>query len=592
MRLRHSLVIQAMLALTLFCARGLSSTQKNEGGNGEWIFKLQREASHSLFQSHLGRLKLVKFFGPDQAFALIKGRADLIPLPEMVLYRQPNYRYTSLDQNPTDPDLAKCWALDNEAQTTPTGEVGLTGKDISAVAAWNLQSDSPTVTVALVDSGIMTTHEDLAGNLWTNPKEIPNNNIDDDANGFIDDVHGWNFVDGNNVVEDDHDHGTMCAGIIGAVANNGKGSRGVTGKVKLMAVKSLDENGMGTTANAVSAIQYAVNNGAQIINASWGGTTYNQALSDSIQWAAGKNVLFIAAAGNDGVNNDAGSSVATYPATYALPNVISVSAYDNRDQLASWSNYGKTTVSLGAPGVQIYSTSTTGYRYGDGTSFSAPYVSGAAALLLAYAPSLSAIQIKERLLMTSDVIDYYQKEKSVTAGRLNALHALENFRPERPQAPTSWAQQADAQSTAHPYANNTNESYTFTSPGATHIRVHFTKFETEACCDIVVAKDNLGRVVDTYSGELGDFTSADALGDTIILQFTSDATTTQYGFDIDYYEVSQMRDLWWDARRNLLNPWTTLLGLGVLLPEPALARRPQEVRSLRSPFQRLAPNLN
>jgi len=550
-------MMRLWLSLTSLCLAlsGLDAVAKTTARTvpREWILKVRPGTVRHNFLIALPNLRFIRFFGPGNRFALVRG--DLThsdSLPKEVLYSQPNYGYQATEEN-SDPDVDKCWGLDNQGQTTPNGSAGLAGKDISAKAAWKLQDGSPSIVVAVVDSGILTTHEDLSSNLWTNPGEIPNNNIDDDGNGFIDDVHGWNFVAGSNNVEDDHDHGTMCAGIIGAASDNGRGSRGVTGQVRLMAVKSLDQNGFGTTANAISAIQYAVNNGATIINASWGGSSYDQALYDTINWAASKDVLFVAASGNDGFNNDT-NPMATYPATFALPNVISVAAYDNRDQLASFSNFGKTTVDLGAPGVQIYSTSTGGYRYGDGTSFSAPYVTGVAALLRANAGDLNVIQLKDRILMTSDVISYYQKEKTKSAGRLNAYQALANIRPERPQLPTDWQKVAFLQSTAHPYTNSTNETYTFTSPGATHIRIHFTKFETEACCDLVVAKDSTGRLVDTYAGELGDFTSADALGDTISLTFSSDATMTKYGFDIDYYEVSQTRDLWWETRRDFLPP--------------------------------------
>ncbi len=587
MRLRFS---STLFSLTFLSHAICSASQINRIPN-EWIIKLRPGISLSSARSALYQHRLVRAFGPEKRFVLLRGgKPQREALPDEVLSIQPNYRYSAFDETDStpDPDLNKCWGLINEGQVVPDGVAGIVGKDISAKAAWALQASSPNITVAIVDSGLTVDHEDLSANVWTNPREVANNNIDDDGNGYVDDIHGWNFVSGSNNVNDDHDHGSFCAGIIGAQSENGKGARGVTARVKMMPVKSLDENGFGSTANAISAIEYAVNNGADIINASWGGSSYDQALYDMVKWAGTKGVLFVAASGNDGLNNDT-DPLATYPASFKLPNVISVAAYDNQDRIASFSNFGKTTVDVGAPGVKIYSTSNTspGYRYGDGTSFSAPYVSGVAALLKAHVPTISVTDLKERLVSTSDVIGYYQKEKTKSAGRVNAYQALLNVRPPRPVAPTDWKKVFYNAATTHPYANSMDESYTFTSEGATHIRVHFTQFETEGCCDHVTARDQNGNVVDIYSGSLNDFTSADALGESITLELKSDSTMTKFGFAIDYYEVSQSRDLWWETRRDLLPPppWAKLWDL---LPGRTLALR----SGMRSPFQRLAPNLN
>jgi hypothetical protein len=308
-----------------------------------------------------------------------------------------------------------------------------------------------------------------------------------------------------------------------------------------MAVKFLDANGSGTSADAVSAIEYAVKNGASIINASWGGTNYDPALYEMIQWAGEKDVLFIAAAGNDGKNNDTDAKP-IYPASFRLANIISVAAYDSRDEMAVFSNFGKESVHIGAPGVDIYSSIAGGYKFGEGTSFAAPFVSGVAALLKSYQPYLSVSELKERLLQTSDVIGYYQKEKTKTAGRIHAYNALKDIRPPRPQTPTDWTKYLSSYSTAHPYANKTHQTFRFEHPRAKNIRVHFSSFETESCCDEVTIRDREGKVVVIYSGDLGAFSSADALGDRLEIEFDTDYSLTKNGFDIDYYEVTLDRD--------------------------------------------------
>jgi len=474
----------------------------------------------------------IRFLDRDERFVLVESPRR--PKLGEGFHVQPNYRYSA---SAADPDLAKSWGLINNGQTLPDTGAGIAGVDIGAPAAWTASANAQPVTVAILDSGAALTHPDLVSQLWRNGGEIAGNGIDDDGNGFIDDIHGWNLLKPGQSPLDDNGHGTFCAGIIGAAPENGVGTRGVAPRARLMIVKMLDERGQGTSADAISAIDYAVRNGVSLLNASWGGTQFDPALYESVRRAGDRGVLFIAAAGNDGRNND-NDSKPIYPASFRLPNIVSVAAYDQRDKLAKFSNYGKETVQLGAPGVSIYSTDREGFRYGEGTSFAAPFVTGVAALVLGTAPGLTLPSLRDRLLWTSEPIHYYEKEKTQTGGRLHAGNAVRDYRPARPKPPSSWLSFGSNSSTLHPYANKTSEIFRFTQVGAKHVRVHFKKFETESCCDKVVLKDGVGNFITEYRGNLGDFWSADALGDTLLVEFTSDFSMPAYGFDIDSYEIS------------------------------------------------------
>jgi len=484
---------------------------------GEWILRLRRGDWSSVSVAGLER---VREFGPENRYALFWGKMPrMANLSQDIASIQPNYLYYANDVD--DPDFEKSWALKNTGQTV-NGHAGIASKDIGAVDAWAIHKGAPTTIVAVIDTGIDDSHEDLKNNMWRNKND----------NSF-----GWNFVANSANTKDDNNHGTFCAGIIGAEGGNARGSRGINWKVRLMAVKFLDANGSGTSADAVSAIEYAVKNGASIINASWGGANYDPALFDMIKWAGEKDVLFIAASGNDGKNNDTDAKP-VYPASFGLANIISVAAYNNRDELAEFSNFGKESVHLGAPGVDIYSSIAGGYKFGEGTSYAAPFVSGVAALVKSYQPYLSSSELKDRLLQTSEVIAYYEKEKTRTAGRVHAYNALKDIRPPRPVAPTHWTRYTSVTSTAHPYLNKTHQTFRFEHPRAKNIRVHFSSFETESCCDEVTLRDRDGKVVVIYSGDLGSFSSADALGNKLDIEFRSDYSITKNGFDIDYYEVT------------------------------------------------------
>ncbi|MBX7219745.1 MAG: S8 family serine peptidase [Blastocatellia bacterium] len=352
---------------------------------------------------------------------LAKYKAD--PNVEFV---EPNFVYHTDDIWPNDPGFNEQWGHYNTGQPINGGTGGKSGVDIGAVAAWNITTGSEDVVVGVIDTGIDYTHTDLAANMWVNEKEIPDNGIDDDGNGVVDDVFGYNAIDDSGDPMDDNRHGTHCAGIIGAVGDNDEGVTGVNWKVKLMALKFLSGSGGGQLNDALECINYALEMKARGVNLrvlsnSWGGGGYSKALEEAIKDANEAGILFVAAAGNDNANNDRDPH---YPSNYDVPNVISVAALDRNDKLASFSNFGEKTVHIAAPGVDVYSTVLDGeYEHLSGTSMATPYVSGVAALVLAKEPKLKVTKLKEQILGSAVPVEAL-KGKTATGGRLNAERAL------------------------------------------------------------------------------------------------------------------------------------------------------------------------
>lgn len=324
-----------------------------------------------------------------------------------VEFAEPDYVVEAIAV-PNDPQYANLWGLNDTA--TPDA-------DINAAQAWDLTAGDPNMVVAIIDSGIDYNHPDLAANIWTNPGEIPGNKIDDDKNGYVDDVHGYDFVgSGDADPLDDNGHGTHTAGTIGAVGNNGIGVAGVNWHVKLMALKFLDANGSGYTSDAVEALQYATRMGVKVSNNSWGGGGYSQTLYDAINAAKAVGHLFVAAAGNSGTNND---TTPAYPASYTLDNVIAVAAIDGNAARASFSNYGAASVDLGAPGVNILSTTpNNNYSYYSGTSMATPHVAGAAALLYGGCSGFTYGEVRDLLLANTRPLAALA-DKTFTGGALD-----------------------------------------------------------------------------------------------------------------------------------------------------------------------------
>lgn len=340
-----------------------------------------------------------------------------------VEFVEPDYVVHTIGARPTtipnDPEFSELWGMDNTGQTGGTPDA-----DIDAVEAWEIQTGDSTLIIGVLDTGTDISHPDLAGNVWTNPGEVPANGVDDDGNGYIDDVNGWDFYNDDNTVYDSRftdDHGTHVSGTIAAVGDNGVGTVGVNWRAQILPVKFIGPNG-GTISDAIDAIGYAIENGARLTSNSWGGGDFSQALHGAIAASGDAGMLFVAAAGNDSHNND---FERTYPASYGLDNIIAVAATDDSDALAPFSNYGATTVDLGAPGDDILSTiPDSSYRSFDGTSMAAPHVSGVAALIHAEFPSLTHLEVRQRLVLSGDLVSSLEGLTG-TGRRLNAASALD-----------------------------------------------------------------------------------------------------------------------------------------------------------------------
>ena len=339
----------------------------------------------------------------------------------LIEYIEPNY-IVSTTSVPNDPSFDQLWGINNTGQTGGTPDA-----DIDGLEAYDIASGEGVV-VGVIDTGVDYTHPDLVNNMWTNPGETPDNGIDDDGNGYVDDYYGYDFVNEDSDPYDDYFHGTHVAGTIAAEGNNELGVIGVAPKAKIMALKFLDAWGYGDTFDAIQAIEYAIimkrdyGVNIQLTSNSWGGGGYSQALYDAIAASGEAGQLFIAAAGNNyGNDND---QYPFYPATYDLDNIISVAATDHDDQLSYFSNYGPTTVDLGAPGSYIYSTLPgNSYGYSNGTSMATPHVSGVASLIWSLNPSLTFEEVKNQILTTVDPISSLDGI-TVSGGRLNAYNAL------------------------------------------------------------------------------------------------------------------------------------------------------------------------
>ncbi len=326
-----------------------------------------------------------------------------------VRWVEPNRRYrASGSVTPADPLRGRQWALGSAR----------------VPAAWAITVGSD-VTVAVLDSGIDLYSPELAGNLWTNQAEVPGNGLDDDRNGFVDDVHGPDVVNGDGDPADGHGHGTSVASVIGARGDNGIGISGVAWRVRLMPVKVLGDDGWGTTATVISGLRYAVAKGARVINISVNGADPSRALDEAIRQAEAQGALVVTSAGNDGGDRD---RVASYPASIDSPAVLTVSSTNRAGRLAYSSAYGANTVDIAAPGEDIL-TSDLGSRYSmhSGTSFAAAHVSGAAALLAAARPNASGAELRNALVASArrggDVDD------SISGGQLNVAAALKRLAP-------------------------------------------------------------------------------------------------------------------------------------------------------------------
>lgn len=327
-----------------------------------------------------------------------------------VLYAEPD-GVMHADTTPNDPKFSSQWGLNQSSNI-----------DINGPEAWGVTTGNSSFKIAVIDTGVDYNHPDLKANIWTNPGEIAGNGIDDDGNGYVDDVHGYDFINNDSDPMDDVDHGTHCAGILGAVGNNGVGIAGVNWQAKIVALKFLGPDG-GVTSDAIRALDYAVKMGIKVSSNSYGGTgTSEQAFVDALSRAAAANHVFIAAAGNDGVDNDVEPH---YPSSYSAPNLVSVAALDSTGARAPYSNWGATSVDIAAPGSSILSTTPNNtYQYMSGTSMATPMVAGVAALIYGRNPSWTYSQVIKTLLGTSKKMSS-MTGKVVTGAMVNASAALQ-----------------------------------------------------------------------------------------------------------------------------------------------------------------------
>jgi len=418
-------------------AEGIALSETRNFGRPEVLVKFKTGVSRATIESLTSRFNdriedsIENVAGLDSIDDLDNADAGTVAaqyaqLPE-VEYAEPNYdiELEEVDSPlvpilPHDPQFNDQWALANSGQRG-----GKEGADISATLAWAKTTGSEDVVVAVLDSGVDYTHEDLVGNMWVRPAEM--DPYHDEELGTVDDLNGYNAIDGNSDPMDENGHGTHCAGIIGAEGENDLGIAGVNWKVQIMPLKFMNAGGFGTTKDAIEAINYVIDRkkagvNVRIISASWGSTQKSRALEDVIRKAYENDILFVAAAGNASTNNDRSPH---YPSSYDVPNVISVAALDRHDQLASFSNYGVKSVAIAAPGVEILST-WLGNQYEEksGTSMATPVISGVAALILSENPKLSVADLRKRLMDSTDPI-VALKGKTVSGGRINAAKALQ-----------------------------------------------------------------------------------------------------------------------------------------------------------------------
>lgn len=387
---------------------------------GARITDINRDEIDDRFKNLMdGRIANLKLRGKS-----VKEALEILNKNPAVAYAEPNFKWTKA-LVPVDPSFGDLWGLNNTGQAG-----GAVDADIDAVEAWDITTGSSDIVIGVIDSGVDYNHEDLNANMWQNPGEIAGDGIDNDGNGYTDDIYGIDTLNADSDPMDDDSHGTHVAGTIGAVGNNSIGVVGVNHDISIAACKFLGPNG-GSTAGGIECINYFTalkNNGVNIraTNNSWGGGGFSQALKDAIEAGGNADILFLAAAGNAGADND---TALAYPASYDSDIVVSVASTTRTDGSSGYS-YGLVTVDLAAPGSAILSTTpNNSYSVFSGTSMASPHVAGAAGLVWSLNPELTALEMKQ-LLMDSGDANAWAQGKTVSGNRLNVNNALEAADPD------------------------------------------------------------------------------------------------------------------------------------------------------------------
>jgi subtilisin family serine protease len=495
------------------------------------------------------RIYRVKYQGDGKLDTIM---TDLAPLVDWI---EPNRVVQAIStmrkaEWPTDKLFFKQWALNNIGQAAPYGLPGVRGADMDILKTWDkVTKGSEKVVVAVIDTGCDYTHPDLKQNMWVNVKESEAgggiNGVDDDGNGYVDDVYGYDFVSSDKTASrpgtpgdpdpmDEDGHGTHCSGVIGATPNDGEGIAGINHKVKIMCIRFLGSQG-GTSVDSFRALRYARENGANIMSNSWGGGDSSELFKSELRKAEEKGILFIAAAGNDGTNNDVKPH---YPSNLGdtefrgkkFKNVLSVGATDNQDTPADFSNYGSDSVDVFAPGVAIMSTfpvkltaaGRPAYQTMSGTSMAAPQVAGVAALMMAANPSLVG-QAAEVIRLINETADVKEQliGKAKSNGRINAYKAV-TAQLEGPKAPVIWQTKSQVIDQRRFQTELVDIRHEIKVDGAKSVKVHFDFIQIEEPYDSIYIYDKEYRLIARVEKNLvADFWSPAVPGDTMYVRFVN-----------------------------------------------------------------------
>lgn len=500
--------ISFIMLMLMFCSLANAS---------QFIVKLKGNKSHQ------ETFKNAKYNEIAENTYLVEGE---VKEDDNIEYVEPNYIWT-INNQPVDPLFGDLWGLKNN--TTK-------GVDINAINAWGITQGDRDIKIMVIDTGIDYNHPDLKDNMWTNTVELNGKaGVDDDNNGCIDDIHGCDYANNDGDPMDDNSHGTHCSGTIGASHNN-IGVAGVMANVSLVGCKFLTGTGSGSTDAAIKCIDYGIKVGVDVMSNSWGGGGASQALKEAIERARDANILFVAAAGNSGTDND---SAPHYPSNYDVENVISVASYDKQNNLSSFSCYGKTTVHIAAPGSDIMSTvPNNGYKSYSGTSMATPHASGVLGLLLSHESFTDFKTIKEKLMKTSVPVDSF-KNKLISGGRIDAYNLLTDTRPIRNEPKEEdWitVKMGTPWESKHPYADKEEFTKSINIRDAKYVRLVIKRMDLEAKYDTITIKGADGTFYETLSGSKSNFTSGYVKGGKLTLEFKSDASVTKWGFLVEEFQ--------------------------------------------------------